>query len=95
MSLDKQTVAKVAGLARMRLNDEQLERMAPQLSKIIGFVEQLSEVNTDNVEPLANVVDITLQLREDEVTDGGYPEKITSNAPKQNQGYFVVGKVVE
>lgn len=95
MSLSKDDVAKVARLARIRMNDEQLEQMAPQLSKIIGFVEQLSEVNTDNVEPLANVVDITLQLREDKVTDGDCVDKVLANAPESTQGYFVVPKVVE
>lgn len=95
MSLDKKAVQKVASLARIRMNDEELERMAPQLSKIIGFVEQLAEVNTDNVEPLASVVDITLPLREDVVNDGDCIEKVLKNAPEQTQGYFVVPKVVE
>ncbi|MGH1404428.1 MAG: Asp-tRNA(Asn)/Glu-tRNA(Gln) amidotransferase subunit GatC [Alphaproteobacteria bacterium] len=95
MSLSKEDVAKVARLARIRMQDEELERMAPQLSKIIGFVEQLSEVDTDNVEPLANVVDITLNLREDKVTDGACPDKVLANSPEENQGYFVVPKVVE
>lgn len=95
MLLDKDTVKKVASLARIRMNDAELERMAPQLSNIIGFVEQLAQVNTDNVEPLANVADITLELRADEVTDGGYAEKVLANAPEQTQGYFVVAKVVE
>ncbi len=95
MSLDKETVKKVANLARIRMNDEELERMAPQLSKIIGFVEQLGEVDTDNVEPLANVVDITLALREDAVTDGDCAGKVLANAPEETQGYFVVPKVVE
>ncbi len=95
MSLSKEDVAKVARLARIRMQDEELERMAPQLSNIIGFVEQLAEVNTDNVEPLANVVDITLNLREDKVTDGACPDKVLANAPEETQGYFVVPKVVE
>ena len=95
MSLDKDTVRKVASLARIKMSEEELDRMAPQLNKIIGFVEQLSQVDTDNVEPLANVVDITLRLREDDVTDGGYAEKILANAPEHTQGFFVVNKVVE
>ncbi len=95
MSLDKETVAKVATLARIRMNDEELERMAPQLSKIIGFVEQLGEVDTDQVEPLANVVDITLALRDDEVNDGACVDKVLANAPESTQGFFVVPKVVE
>ncbi len=95
MSLDKATVKKVASLARLRMDDAELERMAPQLSKIIGFVEQLAEVNTDNVKPLASVVDIALALREDVVTDGNCVDKILANAPEKAQGYFVVPKVVE
>ena len=95
MSLDKETVKKVASLARIRMNDEELERLAPQLSKIIGFIEQLGEINTDNVEPLANVVDISLPLREDAVTDGSCAEKVLANAPEETQGYFVVPKVIE
>ncbi len=94
MSLSKDDVAKVARLARIRMNDEELERLAPQLSNIIGFVEQLSQVDTDNVEPLANVVDITLQLRDDVINDGGCADKVLKNAPEETQGYFVVPKVV-
>lgn len=95
MSLDKETVRKVSSLAKIRMNDEELERMAPQLSKIIGFVEQLNEVDTDNVEPLASVVDITLELREDKITDGDCVDRVLANAPESTQGYFVVPKVVE
>lgn len=95
MSLDKETVRKVSSLARIRMDEEQLEAMAPQLSKIIGFVEQLAEVDTDNVEPLANVVDITLQLRDDVVNDGECVDKVLKNSPESTQGYFVVPKVVE
>lgn len=95
MSLDKESVKKVASLARIRMSDEELERMVPQLSKIIGFVEQLAEVNTDNVEPLANVVDITPELRKDVVNDGDCADKVLENAPEETQGYFVVPKVVE
>lgn len=95
MSLDKESVKKVASLARIRMSDEELERMVPQLSKIIGFVEQLAEVNTDNVEPLANVVDITPELRKDLVNDGNCADKVLENAPEDTQGYFVVPKVIE
>jgi len=95
MSLDKKTVAKVANLARLEVTDEDLDKYGPQLSNIINFVEQLAEVDTDNVEPLASVVDITLRLREDEVTDGGYAKEILANAPEELEGFFVVPKVVE
>ena len=95
MSLDKQTVAKVASLARLKMSDEELEKYGPQLSNIIQFVEQLEEVDTDNVKPLASVVDITLRLRKDEVTDGGVQQEVLANAPDTLEGFFVVPKVVE
>ena len=95
MAIQKETVAKVANLARIKTTDEEQEKLAPQLDNIIGFVEQLSEVDTDNVEPLASVVDITLPLRKDEVTDGGVQEDVLANAPETLEGFFVVPKVVE
>ena len=95
MSLSKEQTQKVASLARLRLKDEELERLAPQLSNIIGFVEELSKLDTEGVEPLANVVDIPLPLREDVVNDGNCAEEVMANAPEETQGYFVVPKVVE
>ncbi len=95
MSMDKETVRKVAGLARIQMDDAELETMAPQLSKIIDWIEQLAEVDTDNVEPLANVVNINLALREDKITDGDCADKVLANAPEDVQGFFVVSKVVE
>jgi len=95
MSMDKETMRKVAGLARIKMDDAALETMAPQLSKIIDWIKQLGEVNTDNVEPLANVVNIDLRLREDKITDGACADKVLKNAPEEVQGFFVVPKVVE
>lgn len=95
MSLDKKAVAKVANLARLKVSDEEAERYGKQLSNIMTFVEQLNELDTDHVEPLASVVDITLRLREDKVTDGGYQKEILANAPEALEGFFVVPKVVE
>jgi aspartyl-tRNA(Asn)/glutamyl-tRNA(Gln) amidotransferase subunit C len=95
MSLDPKAVAKVANLARLKITDEEAKEYGSKLSSIIDFVEQLSEVNTDNVKPLASVVDITLRLREDEVTDGGYQKEILANAPETLENFFVVPKVVE
>ena len=95
MSIDKQTVLKVANLARIEVTDSEAEAMVGKLDKIIGFVEQLSEVDTDNVEPLANVVDIDLRLREDVVSDGDCQDKVLANAPESLEGFFVVPKVVE
>lgn len=95
MSLDKKTIAKVASLARIKMSDEELEQYGPKLSNIINFIEQLSEVETDNVEPLANVVDIALALRVDEVSDGDVKDSILANAPETLEGFFVVPKVIE
>lgn len=93
--MDKETVRKVAGLARIKMNDAELDAMALKLSKIMGFVEQLGEINTDNVAPLASVVDIDLRLREDTVTDGDCVDNVLANAPEKTQGFFVVPKIVE
>ena len=95
MSLDKETVRKVAGLARLRVTEADLDKYAPQLSGIMKWIEQLAEVNTDNVEPLASVVNIDLKLRRDEVTDGGIQESVLANAPEAVEGFYVVPKVVE
>jgi len=94
-TLSQKDVAKVASLARINMEESDLENYATQLSNIIGFVEQLEEVDTDNVEPLASVVDIALSLRKDDVTDGGYAKEILANAPETLEGFFVVPKVVE
>lgn len=95
MSLDQATVKKVASLARIEMSDEELGKYGPQLSNIISFVEQLAEVDTDNVKPLASVVDIKLRLREDKVNDGGIAEDVLANAPEELENFFVVPKVVE
>jgi len=95
MSLDKQTVAKVARLARIKVTEEELESYAPQLSGILKWVEQLEEIDTTNVEPLASSGDLTLPLRADEVTDGDCQKDILANAPESLEGFFVVPKVVE
>ncbi len=95
MSLDEKTVRKVARLANIEIADEDIERIGTELSGILAWVEQLSEVDTDNVEPLANVVNIELPLRKDEVTDGDCADKVLANAPEETQGFFVVPKIVE
>lgn len=86
---------KVARLARLELSDAELEAARVKLSNIMTFVEQLSEVDTENVEPLASVVDIKLRLREDAVTDGNIQDDVLANAPEALEGFFVVPKVVE
>jgi aspartyl-tRNA(Asn)/glutamyl-tRNA(Gln) amidotransferase subunit C len=95
MSLTREDVKKVAGLSRLRMNDQQLDKIAPELNKILGFIEQLDEVNTDNVEPLSNVARSTLPLRADVVNDGECADKVLANAPEAEENYFAVPKVVE
>lgn len=86
---------KTASLARLELTEAEHEKIAPQLERILGMVDQLQQVNTDGVEPLANVVGIALPLRADAVTDGDCRDKVLGNAPDELQGFFGVPKVVE
>ena len=93
--MDSQTVKKVARLARINIDAAKKETLAKELTNIIGWVEQLEEVNTDTTEPLAIVGDLKMRLRADKVTDGGYADQILANAPEEAEDYFVVNKVVE
>ncbi|HEY6716377.1 MAG TPA: Asp-tRNA(Asn)/Glu-tRNA(Gln) amidotransferase subunit GatC [Reyranella sp.] len=105
MSLDKDTVARIARLARLKVADEELAPLAGELSGIFAWIEQLNEVDTTNVEPLSSVSDVTLPMRADKVTDGGIAAKILANAPggavyidpadKNAGGFFTVPKVME
>jgi aspartyl-tRNA(Asn)/glutamyl-tRNA(Gln) amidotransferase subunit C len=95
MSIDKNTVKKVARLARIRISDDEVDVLSGELSKILAMIEQLNEVKTDGVEPMTSVIEMQMPEREDKVTDGGIPEKILANAPEQTAGFFVVPKVVE
>ncbi len=99
MSLDKDTVRKIALLARIRVPDDALDGLAAELSNIIGWVEQLNEVETASTAPMTSVADITLPRREDAVTDGDCAEKVLANAPEPKPegdgGYFLVPKVLE
>lgn len=95
MSLDRKTVARVAHLARIRVPEENLDTLAGELNTIIGWVEQLGEVDTDGIEPMTSVVEMSLRQREDEVTDGNYPERVLANGPETEMGFYVVPKVVE
>jgi len=95
MSLDKDTVKKLAHLARLDLPDDELQHLAGELSHIMQFVEQLAEVPTDGVAPMASVAHMNLYRRPDEVTDGDYPDKVLANAPEAMDGFFLVPKVVE
>lgn len=93
--MDIATVKKVARLARIETNDAEAEIVRAKLETIMKFVEQLEEVDTTGIEPLSNVVDIKLRLREDTINDGGQQDKVLANAPEQTAGFFVVPKIVE
>ena len=97
MAIDKNTVEKVARLAQLTIPEEDKEKLASELSNIIGFVEQLGEVDTSGVEPIANVLELETDapLREDAITDGDAPDRVLSNAPDRVQDFFAVPKVVE
>ncbi|MBO7098057.1 MAG: Asp-tRNA(Asn)/Glu-tRNA(Gln) amidotransferase subunit GatC [Alphaproteobacteria bacterium] len=95
MAVDNNTVKQVAFLARLKVEDSKVEQTKDEFNKILNWVEQLNEVNTENVEPLVSVNDTTLPLREDDVTDGNLKTEILKNAPMQEFGYFAVPKVVE
>jgi len=95
MAIDAATVRKVARLARIAEPEEKLEPLAKELSGIMNWIEQLSEVDTDGVEPMTTSVAMTLPMREDVVTEGGDPAKVLSNSPKTAKGFFIVPKVVE
>ncbi len=95
MSIDIKTARKVAHLARIEVAEEALPPLADALSNILAFMEQLNEVDIEGVEPMSSVTPMALKQRTDEVTDGGYQEKILANAPDTREGFFAVPKVVE
>jgi len=95
MAIDVATVRKVARLARIAEPEEKLETLAKELSGIMNWIEQLSEVDTDGVEPMTSAVHMPAPMREDVVTEGGDPELVLSNAPKRAGAFYVVPKVVE
>lgn len=95
MSLDKATVARIAMLARIRVTEDDSERLAGELSQIMDWIEQLDEVDTGSAAPMTSVVDDSFPKRDDTVDDGGYPDQITANAPAPADGFFTVPKVIE
>ncbi|MBY0565421.1 MAG: Asp-tRNA(Asn)/Glu-tRNA(Gln) amidotransferase subunit GatC [Hyphomonadaceae bacterium] len=96
MSIDENTVRKVARLARLALPEERVAPMAAELNGIMAWIEQLNEVDVEGVEPMTSAVEgAGLAMREDVVTDGNDPERVLANAPKAEDGFFVVPKVVE
>ena len=95
MSLDHATVRRIASLARIRVEEHEVEPLRNELNGILGWIEQLNEVNVDGVEPLAGAAHMALKMREDVVNDGNYREDILSNAPDRAGDFYAVPKVVE
>lgn len=95
MSVDLATVKRVARLARIAVTEEEAERLTGELNGILGFVEQLQEVNVEGVEPMTSVTPMTMKKRADVVNDGGKADDIVANAPVSERNYFLVPKVVE
>ena len=95
MSVDIKTVRDIAKLARLRVEEAQAEALVGELNNILAWVEQLNELETEGVPPMTSVVEMTLAMREDVVTDGGISEDIVKNAPETARGFFLVPKVVE
>lgn len=95
MSIDRETVKKIAYLARIAVDEKQLEPLAGEISGILDWIEQLSELDTDGVEPMASVAAMSLPMRRDVVTDGDCKDAVISNAPDPEDGFFAVPKVIE
>jgi len=95
MSVDADTVRRIAHLARIKVTDDEIEHLQGELNTILAFFEQLSEVDVEGVEPMTSVTPMRMKKRPDEVTDGGDPEAVLSNAPAREDNFFLVPKVVE
>ena len=95
MSVDADTVRRIAHLARIAVADDEIEHLKGELNAILAFVEQLSEVNVDGVEPMTSVTPMAMKMRTDVVTDGGIADDIVANAPAREDHFFLVPKVVE
>ncbi len=95
MPLDRENVRAIAQLARVKVPEESLDSLAGELNNILGWVEQLAEVDTEGVAPMTSVVAATLKRREDIVDDGDMVEDVLANAPEETRNFFVVPKVIE
>jgi len=95
MSLDPATVRRIAHLARIHIGEDEIPRLQTELNGILGWVEQLAEIDVTDIPPLTGAAQMALRTREDVVSDGGIVEKILANAPERAGDYFVVPKVVE
>jgi aspartyl-tRNA(Asn)/glutamyl-tRNA(Gln) amidotransferase subunit C len=95
LSVDAATVKRIARLARIRIEEDEVARYQDELNAILGFVEQLGEVDVTDVEPMTSVTPMRLRRREDVVSDGGYADRVVVNAPLSEDNFFMVPKVVE
>ena len=95
MSLDKSTLERVAYLARIKIEDSEINKMTTELNNIMKWIEELNEVDIENVSPMTGVSNESLRERQDMVNDGGYSDKIVSNAPEKIDDTFIVPKVIE
>ena len=95
MSLDHATIRRIASLARIRVEEHEIEHLCHEMNGILGWIEQLNEVDVTGVAPLTGAATTAAPLRTDAVTDGGYPDAILSNAPERIGDFFAVPKVVE
>lgn len=95
MSIDAATVKRIGRLARIRVEENEVEKYQGEINAILGFVEQLDEVDVTGVEAMTSVTPMTLRRREDVISDGGYPAQIVANAPLSEDNFFMVPKVVE
>ncbi len=95
MSVDQDTVRRVARLARIRIDEADVPKLAGELNSILRWIEQLNEVDVAGVEPLTSVITMKMKMRKDEVTDGNRAAEIMTNAPASEDNFFIVPKVVE
>ena len=95
MTIDLKTIKHISKLSRISVDDEKAKKLAGDMNSIFDFIEKLNELNTDNIEPLTSVAEITLKLRVDEVKSGNIKEQVLKNSPDENEDFFVVPRVVE
>ncbi|MBI1201403.1 MAG: Asp-tRNA(Asn)/Glu-tRNA(Gln) amidotransferase subunit GatC [Rhodopseudomonas sp.] len=95
MSVDAATVRRIAHLARIAVKEDEVAHLQGELNAMLAFVEQLSEVNVDGVEPMTSVTPMAMKMRTDVVTDGDNPEAVLANAPQSDDGFYLVPKVIE
>mgnify|MGYP003955306869 CR=1 FL=1 len=95
MSIDKETIKHISKLARISLDEKQVDNLSKDLSSIIKFIEKLNKLNTDDIEPLTSIIDASLRFRKDEILEGKIREQILKNSPEKTDEFFVVPKVLE